>query len=87
MSLSERPGHAPLLDAQNMRKSFGRTDALLGASVSVAVGEIVAITGPSGSGKSTLLLCAAGVLRPESGRVTYDGQLLDDLGEAERSRL
>ncbi|KQV74470.1 macrolide ABC transporter ATP-binding protein [Aeromicrobium sp. Root344] len=87
MSLSERSGSAALLDAQAIRKSFGRTDALQGASMSVAAGEIVAITGPSGSGKSTLLLCAAGVLRPESGRVTYDGQLLDDLGEAERSRL
>lgn len=76
-----------LLDAQSMRKSFGRTEALRGASVSVAAGEVVAITGPSGSGKSTLLLCAAGVLRPESGRVTYDGQLLDNLGEADRSRL
>ena len=76
-----------LLDAQNVRKSFGRTEALRGASVSVAAGEVVAITGPSGSGKSTLLLCAAGVLRPESGRVTYDGHLLDELDEADRSRL
>lgn len=77
----------PLLDAQSLRKSFGRTEALRGASLSVATGEVVAITGPSGSGKSTLLLCAAGVLRPESGRVTYNGQLLDDLDEADRSRL
>jgi putative ABC transport system ATP-binding protein len=77
----------PLLDAQSVRKSFGRTEALRGASLSVAAGEVVAITGPSGSGKSTLLLCAAGVLRPGSGRVTYNGQLLDDLGEADRSRL
>ncbi|MCW2801702.1 MAG: Macrolide transporter ATP-binding protein [Aeromicrobium sp.] len=76
-----------LLDAQSVRKSFGRTEALRGASLSVAAGEVVAITGPSGSGKSTLLLCAAGVLRPESGRVTYDGHLLDDLDEADRSRL
>jgi len=77
----------PLLDAQSLRKSFGRTEALRGASLSVATGEVVAITGPSGSGKSTLFLCAAGVLRPESGRVTYNGQLLDDLDEADRSRL
>ena len=76
-----------LLAAQSLHKSYGRTAALRGASLSVAEGEIVAITGPSGSGKSTLLLCAAGVLRPESGRVAYAGQNLDELGEAERSRL
>ena len=76
-----------LLDAQSLHKSYGRTEALRGASLSVTAGEVVAITGPSGSGKSTLMLCAAGVLRPESGRVTFAGQNLDDLGEAERSRL
>lgn len=48
---------------------------------------MLALTGPSGSGKSTLLLCMAGVLRPEAGSVTYNGQRLDDLGESDRTRL
>lgn len=78
---------SPLLRAHAVHKSFGRTEALRGASVEVAEGEVVALTGPSGSGKSTLLLCLAGVLRPEAGSVTYDGQRLDDLGEAARTRL
>jgi putative ABC transport system ATP-binding protein len=85
--MSDDRTHEALLDAQNLRKSYGRTEALRGASLSVSAGEIVAITGPSGSGKSTLMLCAAGVLRPESGRVTFAGQDIDDLSEAERSRL
>lgn len=50
-------------------------------------GEVVAVTGPSGSGKSTLLLCLAGVMRPESGEVWYDGRKLHDLSESERTRL
>jgi len=82
--------HSPpdvLLEARSVHKSFGRTEALRGASLSVTAGEVVAVTGHSGSGKSTLLLCAAGVLRPESGTVSYDSQQLDDLTEADRSRL
>ena len=76
-----------LLQANSLRKSFARTEALRGVSVEIGAGEVVAITGPSGSGKSTLLLCLAGILRPESGEVVYDQQRLDLLGEAERTRL
>ena len=50
-------------------------------------GEIVAIMGPSGSGKSTLLHCLAGILKPDSGTVEFDGRRIDNLGETERSRL
>ncbi len=77
----------PLLEAQALRKAFGRTEALRGASLTVAAGEVLAVTGPSGSGKSTLLLCLAGVLRPEAGSVVYAGQRLDALPEADRTRL
>lgn len=45
----------PLLTAVDVRRSFGPTLALDGASCSVAAGEIVALMGPSGSGKSTRL--------------------------------
>jgi putative ABC transport system ATP-binding protein len=76
-----------ILEARSLRKAFGRTEALRGASLSVGQGEVVAITGPSGSGKSTLLLCLAGVLRPEAGQVHFSGQRLDELAEAERTRL
>jgi putative ABC transport system ATP-binding protein len=81
------PTNEALLAAQGLRKAFGRTEALRGASLTVAAGETVAVTGRSGSGKSTLLLCLAGVLRPEAGEVTYGGRPLDTLSEAERTRL
>ena len=67
--------------------SFGETPALRGASLSVQRGEILAVMGPSGSGKSTLLHCLAGILVPDSGEVHFDGQRLDTMREAERSRL
>src|SRR5688500_11709459 len=76
-----------LLTLRAVRKSFARTEALRGVSLELAEGETLAVSGPSGSGKSTLLHCAAGVLRPEAGEVTFAGRRLDELGEAERTRL
>ena len=65
----------------------GRPRRFAGPSFSVKRGEIVAVMGPSGSGKSTLLHCLAGILVPDSGEVYFDGQRLDTMREAERSRL
>jgi putative ABC transport system ATP-binding protein len=79
--------HGCLIEAHDIVKSFGQTPALRGASVAVGEGEILAIMGPSGSGKSTLLHCLAGIFRPESGEVWFDGRRLDNLDEAERTRL
>jgi putative ABC transport system ATP-binding protein len=76
-----------LLAAHAVRKAFGRTEALRGATLSIGDGEVVAVTGPSGSGKSTLLMCLAGVLRPEAGRVEYGGRRLDELSERDRTKL
>jgi len=76
-----------IIEARNLVLSFGETPALRGASLSVERGEIVAVMGPSGSGKSTLLHCLAGILVPDAGEVSFDGQRLDKMREAERSRL
>jgi putative ABC transport system ATP-binding protein len=43
--------------------------------------------GPSGSGKSTLLHCLAGILTPDQGSVTFEGEAVDRLSDAARSRL
>jgi putative ABC transport system ATP-binding protein len=76
-----------LIEARDVVKSFGQTPALRGSSVAVGQGEILAIMGPSGSGKSTLLHCLAGIFRPDDGEVWFNGRRLDQLGEAERTRL
>jgi molybdate transport system ATP-binding protein len=49
----------------------------LGAELTVAAGETVAVLGPNGAGKTTLLRALAGLV-PMSGRVTLDGEVLDD---------
>jgi putative ABC transport system ATP-binding protein len=76
-----------IIEARDLVLSFGETPALRGANVSVERGEILAVMGPSGSGKSTLLHCLAGILVPDAGEVIFDGQRLDRMREAERSRL
>jgi putative ABC transport system ATP-binding protein len=67
--------------------SAGPVEILKGASLTVAHGERVAVVGPSGSGKSSLISVAAGLERPNAGRVALFGQDLSTLGEDGRARL
>jgi putative ABC transport system ATP-binding protein len=76
-----------LLSGRGLRMSFGLTQALRGADLTVAEGEVLAVTGPSGSGKSTLLHCLSGILRPDGGEVTFDGRRVDRMSDGERTRL
>jgi putative ABC transport system ATP-binding protein len=76
-----------LLSASDVHMSFGLTPALRGAGIAVRAGEVLAVMGPSGSGKSTLMHCLAGILRPDSGEITYDGRRVDAMSDAERTVL
>jgi putative ABC transport system ATP-binding protein len=76
-----------LLVAADLHKSYGPTAALAGASVTIRAGEIVAVMGPSGSGKSTLLHCLAGIVRPDSGTITYAERDLTTMSDVDRSAL
>ncbi|MFE4538696.1 ABC transporter ATP-binding protein [Streptomyces scopuliridis] len=76
-----------LLSGSGLRKAYGPTPALDGADIAVGAGEIVAVMGPSGSGKSTLLHCLAGVVRPDSGAIHYDGRDISDMPDSELSAL
>ncbi|MGV9789466.1 ABC transporter ATP-binding protein [Streptomyces sp. NPDC003435] len=81
------PPDGSLLVAHDLRKSYGPTAALDGVAFSVHPGEVVAVMGPSGSGKSTLLHCLAGIVRPDSGSITYAGRELTTMSDTERSAL
>jgi putative ABC transport system ATP-binding protein len=53
--------------------------ALNGVDLTIAAGEMVAITGPSGSGKTTIINLIAGIDRPTAGTVTVNGSRLDQM--------
>ncbi|WP_374644475.1 ABC transporter ATP-binding protein [Tabrizicola sp.] len=60
----------------------GAVAVLNGASLGLAAGESLALTGESGSGKSTLLHLAGGLDRPDRGEITVGGTALSTLGDA-----
>ncbi len=63
---------------ESIEKSFGDKKVLDGVTLGLARGECVALLGESGCGKTSLLNIAAGFLKADSGRLTCDGQPLDD---------
>ncbi len=56
---------------ENIRKTYGKVEALKGASLAFASGAMTAILGPSGCGKTTLLRSIAGFIQVDSGRVLF----------------
>ena len=63
----------PLISARDLKKNFGKVEALKGVSLDVAEGEKVVVIGPSGSGKSVLIRSINGLERPDSGELTVNG--------------
>ena len=80
-----------LVRVQEVSKTYceGGVEAhvLRSASLELARGETTSLIGVSGSGKTTLMSLLAGLMRPESGSVFFDGRALNDLDDAARARL
>ena len=62
-----------MLDVDHLTTRYGAITALDAVSLTVGVGEVVAVVGPNGAGKTTLLNTVAGILRPAGGTVRLDG--------------
>jgi simple sugar transport system ATP-binding protein/D-xylose transport system ATP-binding protein len=65
---------ATILRLRGITKTFGAVNALTSVDLDVELGEVVAIVGDNGAGKSTLVKVLAGVHRPDSGSIEYDGE-------------
>ena len=67
-----------LLEANNIKMIFGKTEVLKGISFSLNLGEVLAIIGSSGSGKTTLLRCLNFLEMPDEGTITVRDKVLFD---------
>lgn len=68
----------PIIQIKDVKKRFGRVEALRAVSLDVSEGEVVVIVGPSGSGKTTLLRCINRLEEYEEGTIIVDGMTLDN---------
>ncbi|MCG8339068.1 MAG: ABC transporter ATP-binding protein [Proteobacteria bacterium] len=68
-----------ILEAENIKVSFGGLKALDGASLYVEEGKVFSLIGPNGAGKTTFFNVIAGSLRPNSGKIRFMGQDITSL--------
>ena len=76
-----------ILQANNLRLSFGKVVALNDVSLEVRGGEILAIIGPNGAGKTSFLNCVAGFYTPDSGQIFFEGKDITGFSPHRRARL
>ncbi len=67
-----------ILEAENICKTFGRTDVLKSIDLSLEKGQVLSVIGSSGSGKTTLLRCLNFLERPDKGVIRVNGETLFD---------
>ena len=63
-----------LIKTQNLQKSFGKLNVLLGIDMEISKGDVVVVIGPSGSGKSTFLRCLNRLEEPTGGKIYFEGE-------------
>jgi branched-chain amino acid transport system ATP-binding protein len=76
-----------LLEIDHLRKAFGALVATDDVTLGIRRGETHALIGPNGAGKTTLVGQLTGELRPDGGRIIFDGRDITGLSTARRARL
>ena len=76
-----------MLELTNLSRHFGGVKAVDGLELQVRQGEILGLIGPNGSGKSTTVNLIAGLYKPTSGSLRFQGQDIGHLAPHERAQL
>ena len=66
-----------LVEVKNIKKNYGKNEAVKGISFSIEENEILGLLGPNGSGKTTTIGMLLGLLKPTSGEILINGQKLE----------
>ena len=74
----------PLLQIRDLHVGYGGIRAVKGIHLDIAPGELVALIGSNGAGKTTTLKTLAGLLKPNSGEIRYDGNSLNGVAAHQR---
>ncbi|WP_353683608.1 LPS export ABC transporter ATP-binding protein [Thermodesulfovibrio sp. 3907-1M] len=75
------------LKVENLKKSFGKKEAVKGISFKVKSGEVVGLLGPNGAGKTTTFYMITGIIKPDSGNIFLDNKNISSMPIYERARL
>jgi ABC-type sugar transport system ATPase subunit len=73
------------IQLENVKKSFGKVQALNGISIDIKDKEFFVLFGPAGAGKTTMLNCIAGINMPEEGVVKFDDEIVNLVDPAHRN--
>ena len=86
MPISDAARRTPLLEFTDVDTYYGELHVLKRVSYRVDEGDIVCLLGGNASGKSTTMKTILGLVRPRSGTVSYDGEVINSLPTAERGQ-
>jgi phospholipid/cholesterol/gamma-HCH transport system ATP-binding protein len=76
-----------MISLKNVNKSFGPKTVLNGLDLDIQKGESLVIVGGSGTGKSVMIKCIQGLLTPDSGSITIDGQNVIGMAQVDREKI
>jgi branched-chain amino acid transport system ATP-binding protein len=76
-----------MLNIDNIHAGYGASEVLMGASLKVAPGALVALIGPNGAGKTTTMRAISGIVKPRRGTVGFDQREIAGLDASRIARL